>query len=49
LTLQLTGLTMHAVYELWVEAYDRAGDPLAESNQAFVLPTDTFVYLPLIH
>jgi uncharacterized protein (DUF362 family) len=49
LTLQLTGLTMHAVYELWVEAHDGSGDPLAESNHAFVLPTDTFVYLPLIH
>lgn len=49
LTLQLTGLTMQAVYELWVAAYDGSGDPLAESNHAFVLPTDTFVYLPLIH
>jgi hypothetical protein len=48
LTLQLTGLTMRSAYELWVEAYDASGHPLAESNHAFVLPTDTFVYLPLV-
>jgi hypothetical protein len=48
LTLQLTGLTMYSPYECWVESYDGNGNPLAESNHVFILPTDILLYLPLI-
>jgi hypothetical protein len=44
---QLTGLTMYSLYELWIEPYDRNGDPLPESNHLIALPTDIFSYLPL--
>jgi hypothetical protein len=48
LALNLTGLTMYSLYELWIEPYDGSGNPLAESNHAFILPTDISFYLPLV-
>lgn len=44
----LTGVTNYAWYTVAVEGWDADGSPLLRSNPVAVIPTDLYVYLPLI-
>lgn len=46
--LTLTGLTLYAIYELWMEPYDEGGDPLLTTERAVVMPSDHVIHLPLV-
>jgi uncharacterized protein (DUF362 family) len=48
LDIQLTGLTMYALYEFWIEPYRTGGTVLGESNRVLLMASDILQHLPLV-